>query len=37
VGKDLPQSIVPLKAAPSERKKKKEKKNEWELNMVYQE
>jgi hypothetical protein len=37
VGKDLSQSIVPLKVGPSERKKKKQKKNEWELNMVYQE
>jgi hypothetical protein len=37
MSKDLPQSIDPLKANPNEPKKKKQKKSEWELNMVYQE
>jgi hypothetical protein len=37
VNENLPQSINPLKAGPSEPKKKKQKKSEWELNRVYQE
>jgi hypothetical protein len=37
VSKNLPHFIDPLKDGPSEPKKKKQKKSEWELNMVYQE
>jgi len=36
VNEDLSQCINPLEVGPSELKKKKQKKSEWELNEVYQ-